>query len=254
MDESWLQNIITKEDEKIKLKDWIKYNGLDRFKRIYEIACGEATNVITYYQMTECAKYDARISRWIFKTVRIIEGHMRAMLLNNTNCYDILLSIGEVKEKLLRILSPNYADDDMGIIWKQLINKLKRKRMKSFTIAEILDTCSFSELSRFHSSIADSEMYDGCIFKGRDTKVRDLGLINLLRNAISHNQIIINSSLNYKGEAFTLKQQIEILLSYIEDKDMYTRRIKELNGYAIYQRDGKTMRIPEHYRIIIEKQ
>lgn len=84
--------------------------------------------------------------------------------------------------------------------------------------------------------------------------MRDLGLINLLRNAISHNQIIINSSLNYKGEAFTLKQQIEILLSYIEDKDMYTRRIKELNGYAIYQRDGKTMRIPEHYRIIIEKQ
>lgn len=254
MDESWLQNIITSEDEKNKLKDWIKYNGLDRFQRIYKIACGEDTNVITYYQMTECVKYDARISQWIFKTVRIIEGHMRAMLLNNTHCYDTLLSIGEVKEKLLQILSPNYTDNDVGIMWKKLSNKLKKKKAKYFTVAEILDTCSFSELSRFHSSITDSEMYEGCIFKGRGTKVRDLGLINLLRNAISHNQIVINSSLDYKDEEFTLKQQIEILLSYIEDKDMYIRRIKELNGYATYQRDGKTMRIPEHYRIIIEKQ
>lgn len=204
--------------------------------------------------MTECVKYDARISQWIFKTVRIIEGHMRAMLLNNTHCYDTLLSIGEVKEKLLRILSPNYTDNDVGIMWKELSNKLKRKKAKYFTVAEILDTCSFSELSRFHSSITDSEMYEGCIFKGRGTKVRDLGLINLMRNAISHNQIVINSSLDYKDEEFTLKQQIEILLSYVEDKDMYIRRIKELNGYATYQRDGKTMRIPEHYRIIIEKQ
>lgn len=165
-----------------------------------------------------------------------------------------MLSIGEVKEKLLRILSPNYTDNDVGIMWKELSNKLKRKKAKYFTVAEILDTCSFSELSRFHSSITDSEMYEGCIFKGRGTKVRDLGLINLMRNAISHNQIVINSSLDYKDEEFTLKQQIEILLSYIEDKDMYIRRIKELNGYATYQRDGKTMRIPDHYRIIIEKQ
>ena len=116
MDESWLQNIITSEDEKNKLKDWIKYNGLDRFQRIYKIACVEDTNVITYYQMTECVKYDARISQWIFKTVRIIEGHMRAMLLNNTHCYDTLVSIGEVKEKLLRILSPNYTANDVGIM------------------------------------------------------------------------------------------------------------------------------------------
>ena len=167
MDESWLQNIITSEDEKNKLKDWIKYNGLDRFQRIYKIACGEDTNVITYYQMTECVKYDARISQWIFKTVRIIEGHMRAMLLNNTHCYDTLLSIGEVKEKLLRILSPNYTDNAVGIMWKELSNKLKRKKATYFTVAEILDTCSFSELSRFHSSITDSEMYEGCIFKGK---------------------------------------------------------------------------------------
>lgn len=159
-----------------------------------------------------------------------------------------------MKEKLLRILSPNYTDNDVGIMWKELSNKLKRKKAKYFTVAEILDTCSFSELSRFHSSITDSEMYEGCIFKGRGTKVRDLGLINLLRNAISHNQTVINSLLDYKDEEFTLKQQIEVLLSYIEDKDMYIRRIKELNGYTTYQRDGKTMRIPEHYMIIIEKQ
>lgn len=149
MDESWLQNIITSEDEKNKLKDWIKYNGLDRFQRIYKIACGEDTNVITYYQMTECVKYDARISQWIFKTVRIIEGHMRAMLLNNTHCYDTLLSIGEVKEKLLQILSPNYTDNDVGIMWKKLSNKLKKKRRSILQLQKFLTHVLFLNLVDF---------------------------------------------------------------------------------------------------------
>lgn len=52
---------------------------------------------------------------------------------------------------------------------------------------------------------------------------------------------------DYKNELFTLKRQIEILLSYIEDKDMRLRRVKELNGYATYTRDGILMEIPEHY-------
>lgn len=149
MDESWLQNIITSEDEKNKLKDWIKYNGLDRFQRIYKIACGEDTNVITYYQMTECVKYDARISQRIFKTMRIIEGHMRAMLLNNTHCYDTLVSIGEVKEKLLRILSPHYTDNDVGIMWKELSNKLKKKRRSILQLQKFLIHVLFLNLVDF---------------------------------------------------------------------------------------------------------
>ena len=52
----------------------------------------------------------------------------------------------------------------------------------------------------------------------------------------------------------TLKRQIEILLSYIEDKDMRLRRAKELNGYATYPRDGILMEILEHYRIVIGEQ
>ena len=52
----------------------------------------------------------------------------------------------------------------------------------------------------------------------------------------------------------TLKRQIEILLSYIEDKDMRLRRVKELNGYATYTRDGILMEIPEHYRDEIGEQ
>ena len=52
----------------------------------------------------------------------------------------------------------------------------------------------------------------------------------------------------------TLKRQIEIFLSYIEDKDMRLRRAKELNGYATYPRDGILMEIPEHYRIVIGEQ
>ena len=52
----------------------------------------------------------------------------------------------------------------------------------------------------------------------------------------------------------TLKRLIEILLSYIEDKDMRLRRAKELNGYATYPRDGILMEIPEHYRIVIGEQ
>ena len=253
MDTLWLQNIICDENEYSKLHDWIKYIGKDRLKKIYEIARGELS-CVTYYQMTECAKYDARVSQWLFKTIRVVEGHMRAMLLNHTDCYDTLLSIKEIENRLPKILSPNYADKDIGVVWNQLIKKLKRTKLKTFTIAEILDICAFSELGRLHSVLTDDEIYDGCVFKGREAKARDLGIINQLRNAISHNHLVVNSSINYKNELFTLKRQIEILLSYIEDKDMRLRRAKELNGYATYPRDGILMEIPEHYRIVIGEQ
>lgn len=143
MDMSWLQNIICDENEYSKLHDWIKYIGKDRLKKIYEIARGELS-CVTYYQMTECAKYDARVSQWLFKTIRVVEGHMRAMLLNHTDCYDTLLSIKEIENRLPKILSPNYADKDIGVVWNQLIKKLKRTKLKTFTIAEILDSCSIA--------------------------------------------------------------------------------------------------------------
>ena len=98
MDISQLQNVICDESEKSKVQDWIKYNGADRLKRIYEIARGESTSVF-YYQMTECAKYDARVSQWLFKTIRVIEGHMRATLLNFTDWYIIKIIKGE-KERV----------------------------------------------------------------------------------------------------------------------------------------------------------
>ena len=50
-----------------------------------------------------------------------------------------------------------------------------------------------------------------------------------------------------------MKQAVEIVLSYIEDTAMRARRIKELNGYAEYYRGAELMKIPEHYRILIEE-
>lgn len=251
MDTSWLQNITSNESEKSKLQDWIKYNGADRLKKIYEIARGRFS-CVTYYQMTECAKYDARVSQWLFKTIRVIEGHMRAMLLNHTDCYDTTLSIKGIKDRLSKILSPNYADEDIGVVWNQLIKKLQRTKLKIFTIAEILDACSFLELSRLQSVLTDDEMYDGCVFKGRKTKFDDLTSINKLRNQIAHNHIILDYVLNYKGRIITLKDQIKLLLSYIEDKDMVSRRVNELNGYATYKKEGEWVKVPEHYVIIIK--
>ena len=258
MEMSWLQNIICGESEKIKVQNWIKYNGADRLKRIYEIARGESTSV-SYYRITECAKYDARVSQWLFKTIRVIEGHMRAMLLNFTGCYDVVVDISSKKKRkdlktvIPKILSPKDSEGNIGLDWEQLATKLQRTRLKNINMIGFFDVCSFSEIGRLHSLLLNEEMYDGCIFKGRDTKATDLGIFNRLRNQIAHNHIILDYAINTKDGKLTLKDQIKILLSYIEDKEMRARRIKELNGYAEYYRDGELMIIPQHYVIVVEQ-
>ena len=61
-----------------------------------------------------------------------------------------------------------------------------------------MDNLSVTAERLANTSLTDDEVYDGCVFKGREAKARDLGIINQLRNAISHNHLVVNSSINYK--------------------------------------------------------
>ena len=256
MDTIWIEKITATETEKTEISNWIKRTGLDRFKRIYDIARNNKEE-IEYYRLTECAKYDARIARWFFKTIRVVEGHMRAMILNHSNCYDDVINIrNDIKEfekTIFQIILPNSSYRDVGIRWEEVCARIKRDNVKEIAMTRLLDMLSFAELVRLHSLLSDEKMYEGCIFKGRKKKFDDLSIINKLRNQIAHNHIILDYVLNSKGRIITLKDQIKLLLSYIEDKDMVSRRVNELNGYATYTRDGILMEIPEHYRIITEE-
>lgn len=256
MDLSWLQNIISDESEKFKLQDWVKYNGADRLKRIYEIARGDSDRV-SYYQMTECAKYDARVSQWLFKTIRIIEGHMRATLLNFTDWYNEVWDGGLIKtaifDKFRFGIDSVKRENSIRAKVNQVLTRLSMAKKQEFTFPEFLDACSFSELKAIHSLLTEEYLYEGNIFKNRENIGEELYLVTILRNHISHNHIILDFYFIGKERRYALKQAVEIVLSYIEDTAMRARRIKELNGYAEYYRGAELMKIPEHYRILIEE-
>lgn len=100
--------------------------------------------------------------------------------------------------------------------------------------------------------MTDEYFYEGNIFKNRENIGKELHVVTSLRNHIAHNHIILDFCLNDKDRQYNLKQMLEILLSYIENKEMRARRIKELNGYAEYYRGDELMKIPEHYVIVVE--
>lgn len=154
-------------------------------------------------------------------------------------------------EKLSR--TSKYGISRQSVSDWEVLTRLSMAKKQEFTFPEFLDACSFSELKAIHSLLTEECLYEGNIFKNRENIGEELYLVTILRNHISHNHIILDFYFIGKERRYALKQAVEIVLSYIEDTAMRARRIKELNGYAEYYRGAELMKIPEHYRILIEE-
>lgn len=79
----WLSKIKLSDAERKKIIGWIDIVGIERYQLIYDLASDKGKQEIGYYDITESAKYEARLAEIVFKSVKYIESSMCEKLSRN---------------------------------------------------------------------------------------------------------------------------------------------------------------------------
>lgn len=72
----WLSKMKVSDAERKKILSWINIVGNERYQLIYDLASNKGKQEIGYYEITESAKYEARLAEIVFKSVKYIESAM----------------------------------------------------------------------------------------------------------------------------------------------------------------------------------
>ncbi len=194
-----------------ELEKWCDIIGYDKYKEYFNLAKLNYENKeVPFGILRECAIYDAKLSKTLFGVLRIVEFGLRSKI------------VDEISEDVF--IEKYYPCLTKKTQVKSMSKKLKQGKI---SLHEFLQELVFGELRK----VLEKAIGDKLI----DIDKEKLGKVNKFRNSIMHHKKILSANVE------NLKNNINILLAYIDD-DKQTEKFKnDINKLAKY--NGKEVRL-----------
>lgn len=158
----WLSKIHVSDVERKKLLGWIDIIGNERYQLIYDLASNKDKQEISYYEITETAKYEARLAEIVFKSVKYIESAMCEKLSRYVSRLILnKMTFGQIVNSYIRL-----AVDD------------KEKRQKK-NLQAIL---KLRNMVCHNSFLFDSSKLPECYINGKKKNDLKSNIINMIRH------------------------------------------------------------------------